>query len=526
MTIRDIAIAIGYKVDDKSYKRAVSSVDEFAKKAAKGIKAVGALIASVIFGQLAKTVEQYNQINAQLAYATDYLGNQLQLQNDIAKAAAETRTSYASMAASVSKMVQDTNSWSLTTDEALDYSEKLSKVFRGAGLSRDQAGSLVNQFAASFQNGKLQNLPQMLEQAPELINYLAKTLNMSTDAVKALAQAGAISLKQFTQAVYENAADIEERFERIPLSFSDAAAYVKEEMGLWLTQLNEKFQLMEKGVKLIKSLMDFIMPVLEKVLDFSDKISTALAPVFEGIETVINTANGAFEDFGKWFEGDSSYGNTFAQGLRERGENSSTARSGIKSILQEMWNGIKTVLAKVGPLLTALGQIAGRLTTSVLTMIVNFLQQNAPLIDSILQFVADILDLLTALMPIIEVLISIVTYAAEFLTKLVNWILNSTIGTAIQKILEGFHRLLDWLGIVKDDSKETADATKAVATAVAGSANPSSVISGDKTVTILVNNDYTFNGADRSAQKAAVQYISEGAEDIYNDLKLGLNFVG
>lgn len=457
MTIRDIAIAVGYKVDESSHRRVTSSIDKIISKAKSGFKAVGAAVTALLLGQVTQMVEQYDQINARLAYATDYLGNQVELQNAVAKAAQDTRSTYAGIADAVGKMVQDTNSWALTTNEALSYATQLTKVFRGAGMSREGAANMVSQFAASFQNGRLQNLSQMLQQAPELINYLAKSLNMSTDAVKALASAGAISLKQFTQAIYENAGDIEKRFKQIPQSLSEVFAYMKERLSLFLSQINQRFK------------------------------------IFESISEMFDIKG------------------QFTRAMEERGMNPDEKGASIMSLFESLMPYVESIV-------NSLKEITGGVLRSVITTIVDFLNQNGPLLKSIFQIIADIFKLIETLMPYIEDFI-------EGVTEFINAVIATSIGKVISWIADALSWIMKKLHISTDYEQETANATKAVADATTKEASVST-LNNNRNVTIFVDNDYTFNGADRSAQKEAVNYVRKGAEDIYTDLKLSLNYAG
>ena len=456
MTIRDIAIAVGYKVDESSHRRVTSSIDKIINKAKRGFKAVGAAVTALLLGQVTQMIEQYDQINARLAYATDYLGNQVELQNAVAKAAQDTRSTYEGIADAVGKMVQDTNSWALTTNEALSYATQLTKVFRGAGMSREGAANMVSQFAASFQNGRLQNLSQMLQQAPELINYLAKSLNMSTDAVKALASAGAISLKQFTQAIYENADDIEKRFKQMPQSLSEVFAFMKERLSLFLSQINQRFKIFE---------------TISEMFDIKGQ---------------------------------------FTRAMEERGMNPDEKGASIMSLFESLMPYVESIV-------NSLKEITGGVLRSVITTIVDFLTQNGPLIKSIFSILADIFKIIETLMPYIEDLIEGVT---EIINALITWI-----GKGISLIANALNWILKKLHISTGYEQETASATKAVADATTKEASVST-LNNNRNVTIFVDNDYTFNGADRSAQKEAVNYVRKGAEDIYTDLKLSLNYAG
>ena len=552
MTIRDIAVSIGYKEDQKSRKKSLDGIGKFAKTAKNVVSKAIAVIGAIVAKQVVQMVEQYSAINAQLAYATDYLGDQVELQNAVNKAAQAGGVSYAGMAGIVKNMVQDTNSWVLSTEEALDYATQLSKVFRAAGLSRDQAANLVAQFSQSFQNGKLNNLPQMLQQAPELINYLAKSLNMSTDAVKALAQAGAISLKQFTQAIYDNLDDVEYRFQQVPLTISDAFAYLKEQFGLWLAQLNDRFKIVTNLAKTLKSIWQIMF---EPIFTAVSGLFSALIEGVGGMDTVVKLFDG-FNDLGKFIKGEE--GTLTEESLRERGIDPVKTREEIQTILADLWETTKELF---GVIKEIAGQVVGiglDWLKSAAATIIDLIRNGAPLLKALLVIITDILKIINAILPYILMMFKVINLIAEIITAAVNmfvgffgkiweWVLRikdnvvGYIDALVDKIKEYFKGVPGYVqfttGWLKALTKllykvlgyemDTSEATEETADILNGETKETSIINGgDRTITILVNNDYAFTGADRSAQKAAVDYIKRGADDIYTDLKLSLMYAG
>ncbi len=620
MTIRDIAIAIGYNVDNKSYDQAMASVNKFASFAKK---ILGAVAVGALFNQARKQVEHYMQINNQLAYAVDYMQDMAALQEKIMTAAQNSNTSYDSMASAVKQMVQDTNAWTLSLDDATSLVETLGKVFRGAGLGRDEAGGLVEQFAQNFANGRLTNLSQMLAAAPELVNYLAKTLNTTNQAIRAMAMQNNITLKEFTRAIYNNLDDIEDRYSRISLTITDSLAYVKERFFLWLSsdgrkivndialkirQFGDKLgpklnkvrdviealgglpslfgkvaaiaasiTLFSKGVEFISKLKQALPSITSafgsggaagaaggagassgSILGMLGKISWILAVIYLAIKTVA--------DIVAFARGEDSL---TEEAYRERGQDPDAARQTLLSALNDMkkelaplgqalldlWNNVKDIFGSV-------------LKTSAITTI-DFLKTIVPLVSTIAKSITFALKIINTLINTIgkpfldffnkfgELTSHLFNLALEKYLKLwekyadtmlefatiletgfsaigawlkerlgdalesiMKWLdMISEHSKAIERIRDFFEAILRYFGLLKDDVSDIADKI---------TENDDKILNGGSTstITITMNNDYTFNGADRQNQLNAAQAMEDSAEDVSDQLKIALYYGG
>ena len=80
MTIRDIAIALGFKVDDGALKEAEDKISNFKNFAVKSLGAIGIGFSLTQMNALA---EEFNGINDQIRNATSALGDQKDIQSKI-----------------------------------------------------------------------------------------------------------------------------------------------------------------------------------------------------------------------------------------------------------------------------------------------------------------------------------------------------------------------------------------------------------------------------------------------------------
>ena len=91
MTIRNIMIALGFEVDDKSVSNAEKTIDGIKSMAAKALGALGVALSLQGLNEIA---EEYGAINNQIRSATEGMGEQAEIQQQILKAAQNSRTAY------------------------------------------------------------------------------------------------------------------------------------------------------------------------------------------------------------------------------------------------------------------------------------------------------------------------------------------------------------------------------------------------------------------------------------------------
>ncbi len=583
MTIRDIAIKIGYDVDDKSYKEAMNSISKLASTAKKilGVVATGAIL-----NKAKAEIESYMKINNQLAYATDYLVDMAELQEKIQTAAQNSNTSYNSMANAIKSMAQDTNTWKLSIDDAAKISTVLGRVFRGAGLSREESGGLVEEFARNFQNGRLTNLTHMIEQAPELINYLAKSLNMTVQGVKALASKGAISLKQFTGAILDNVDDIDFRYSKVALTITDSLAYVKEKFFLWLSTDGQKT--VNKIALKIKEFGDRLGPLLTKVSNVIDRLgglpavltriaaAAATIKLFSaGIEffsmfdkyksffTTIGTKIGGL--FGKTAAGGAAGASGASNSLgaimgsvgkiswiaaviylairtivelvkfvlgvesaandayERRGQNADRKRAEFIEQLTEIKNSVMKVWDTIKSLYNQISQTFGSTLETAIVTTIDFFKILVPIIKIIASFVKYYLSLFSLAAASMKVITVVLQKILEFASK----ILTSVFGKLLEKVAYGIEKIVDFITWIfdglsslfnwsdKGTSEKIEDKTMAAQTSAQYS-----------TITIIMDNNYTFNGSDRNNQTKASKTMDQSAEDVVEKLTAALSYGG
>lgn len=282
MTVRELFVAMGFKVDDASLNNVedkISSVKSFAAKA------LGAIGIGFSLTQMNALAEEFNGINDQIKSATNGLGEQKQIQEKIMKSANDTKMSYADTAKVVGALVQENKELFGNVDEAIAFNDALTKTFKVAGKSNEEIAGLMEAVNKSFAKGKVdtETLNQLMERSPEAVEFLNRQLGSTTDQLEQLAADGRISLADLKDAFILNADEIDAKFGGLDYSISDSLLNIRNRWGYWLDDINSGIGLTRTLAKYMTRAFDTVMNGLNKARDIAVKV----VDKFGGIENVL-----------------------------------------------------------------------------------------------------------------------------------------------------------------------------------------------------------------------------------------------
>lgn len=275
MTVRELFVAMGFKVDESSLDKVedkISSVKSFATKA------LGAIGIGFSLTQMNALAEEFNGINDQIKNATAGLGNQKDIQEKIMKSANDTKMSYADTAKVIGALVQENKELFGSVDEAAAFNDALVKTFKTAGKSNEEIAGLMEAVNKSFAKGKVdtETLNQLMERSPEAVAYLNKQLGSTTDQLEQMASDGKISLADLKNAFLSNTDEINAAFDGLDYSISDGLLNIRNRWGYWLDDINASTGLTRTLAKYMTRAFDVAMNGLNKVRDVVVKVTDKL----------------------------------------------------------------------------------------------------------------------------------------------------------------------------------------------------------------------------------------------------------
>ncbi|GHU52671.1 hypothetical protein AGMMS49975_08950 [Clostridia bacterium] len=274
MTIRDIAIAFGYEVDKKSEKKANDSIKNLKDTATKLLGAIGIGFSLV---KMNAVIEEFSKINAQIKNATEGLGEQKEIQNQIMAAANASRAAYADIAGLTSKLVQE-SSQLFDVEGAAKYAELTTKLFKSEGKSQSEILGLQEAINKSFSIGAVDGgtLSAIIEKSPKGAELLAKEVGVAKTELSQMAAEGKISLTQLRDAFTGNADEIEKAFGNVDMTITDALLGIRNQWGLWLTQMDKTLGVTKNIAKFMTRAFNQIMTVLRKVQMWTERLTKAV----------------------------------------------------------------------------------------------------------------------------------------------------------------------------------------------------------------------------------------------------------
>lgn len=225
--------------------------------------------------QLKQISEEFNGINDRIRDATRGMGEQSAIQQQILQAANASRTSYGDTAKFVGNLVQENKELFGSVEEAANYAQLTSKLFKAAGKSNEETAALQEAINKSFAKGKVdsEKISQLLENAPEAVKLLEKELGVGKERFEEMASQGQISLFALKNAIVNNADTINASFNELDLNLSDALLNIRNQWGLWVDKVNSQYGLTKKLSAFLVNFFSKLLGWLDKAVAFIDKIA-------------------------------------------------------------------------------------------------------------------------------------------------------------------------------------------------------------------------------------------------------------
>ena len=272
MTIRDVLISLGFNVDESSANKAEHGVTNLKNKATKLLGAIGIGFTLV---QLNALAEEFNGINDQIRQATDGMGEQKDIQQQILSAANGCKTAYGDMANTASKLMNSDKTLFGSVEEATEFVGLTTKLFKTANKSNQEISGLQEALNKSFAKGIVdtETINQLYEKAPEAIKLIADSLGVAKEKLMDMTTNGQISLAQLKNAFTSNADTINASFDNLDFSISDAMLNIRNQWGLFLDGLNSGMGISQTVARLMVRGFNQFLEVLKKGQTFVERLA-------------------------------------------------------------------------------------------------------------------------------------------------------------------------------------------------------------------------------------------------------------
>nr|DAR79734.1 MAG TPA: tail tape measure protein [Caudoviricetes sp.] len=385
VTIAKFINEVGFKVREGDVKKVNDSIKSIKSTATKLLGAIGIGFSLTKINAL---VEEFGAANKQITSAVGEMENMDAVQGQVLQKANAARLAYTDMAGYVSNLAK-AGSDIFPVDDAIQFTSTVAKLMKTNGRNDSAISSMMEGFNKSFQKGIVdtETLNKMLEQAPETANVLAQSLGVAKSQLLDMASNGKMTVQQLKDAFMDASGEIDAAFQNSNMSISDGLKNIRNNWGLWLTQMNSTLGVTNAIARAMVKFSDTAMRVMNRVrnavvwlgdklggtdkvlkliaisagalfIAFNfDKIVKGVQAVFTGLRNVNKQAllmAAAFiivallvEDFINFMQGNNSLLGSL---LEKAGVDVDKFRANIikiwgniKTILTAVWQGIKNV---------------------------------------------------------------------------------------------------------------------------------------------------------------------------------------
>ena len=293
MTIAEFINKVGFRVRNEDVNKVNNTISGIKNTATRLLGALGVGLSLTAINGL---VEEFTRVNTQIRNATEALGDQQDIQEEILAAAEATRTSYSDTANVVSMLVKGNSELFGNVDEAVKFNNAATMLFKTAGKTNEDIASLMEAINKSFQKGYVdsETISQLLERSPEAVALLNKQLGTTSDKLEEMASSGQMTVADLKAAFMDNAEEIEASFGNVKYSITDALAVIRSKWGLWLAQTNETLGITDGIGRFMVSAFNKVIGVLNKVRNGVVWLSDKLGGVNNMFRLIAIAAGAAF----------------------------------------------------------------------------------------------------------------------------------------------------------------------------------------------------------------------------------------
>ena len=260
--------------------------------AIQALRAIGAMM-----GGLVSKADTFIQIMARLNTVADGTKAGQELQDSLMAAANRSRSGFSEMADSVAKLRSQAGEAFKNNDEAIAFAEQLNKLYKlgGASLEQQKAGTL--QITQALASGVLRGdeFNSMMENAPLVAQKLAQHLGVGVGQLREMAKNGQLTGDALKNALLGSAIATNEEFARLPMTFSDMIAQIKN-VGMYafqpLIQAWQQFISSVEGQKVMQALQMAMFALADVALWLFNIFKTGVTWIIDNFDIVMNILSG------------------------------------------------------------------------------------------------------------------------------------------------------------------------------------------------------------------------------------------
>lgn len=246
--------------------------------------------------------DELTNIKARLDAANDGTQTTKQLMQDIYVAAQNGLAPYQQMADLVGKLRSNAAEAFQSNAEAVKFAEQLNKQFIIAGASQQGTAAATFQLIQALGSGALrgEELNSILDQAPNIVQTIAKHMGVPIGQIRDLASEGKITADVIKNAILGATEETNKAFNAMPMTFNDVWTKAKNTFQMNMLGLqqvisdtinSEMFQgLMDSATRAVSTFAAVAIPIVKgtvAVIGFMQRNWAYIAPIIGTVTAAI-----------------------------------------------------------------------------------------------------------------------------------------------------------------------------------------------------------------------------------------------
>lgn len=279
---KTIANAENQKKHNNELKNANDTASKL-KSTIKGILATYVGIKSV--RAFVETADDMALIQARLANIKDETMSLQEVQQAVYESAQRSRGEYMMTADVVSKLGAQAKQAFGNTNELIQFSEQLNKIFTISGTDPEGVRSVMYNLTQAMATGVLrgQDLNAVMTNTPRILEEVAKYLDTDISQIRKLAEEGKISADVIKNALLQSAEEINEEFGKMPMTVHQAGILIK---NYFIKAMEPAYA---KLTELVNS--DKFQVFVENAMQYASMFANAIVVVMDGLISIANWAS-------------------------------------------------------------------------------------------------------------------------------------------------------------------------------------------------------------------------------------------
>lgn len=269
--------------NQEQFNNSINTANESSNKLLGTVKnivlALGGVTAMKSLVNLSDTVTNNK---ARLSLVVDDGGSVEELENKIFASADRARADYLNMTSSVSKLSLNAGSAFKSNDETIAFAELLNKQFAISGAQQQEISSATLQLTQALGSGVLrgEELNAVFEASPNIIQTIADYLEVDIGKIRNMASEGLITANVIKNAMFDSADQINERFNKMPMTWSQ----------IWTKAKNYAVKALDPVLVKINELANNqqVQEMFNMFIDGASLAAQAILGLVEGISWLIN----------------------------------------------------------------------------------------------------------------------------------------------------------------------------------------------------------------------------------------------